>query len=64
MIKMFGYLKKYLGARNMIFSNYPKRLDYPTPEHDNWKEFYPDAEEHIPNKAKIPEPKGSSVRFT
>ena len=63
-MRVFGYLKKHWGARIMIDPNYPKHSDYPTPEHDNWKEFYPDAEEHIPNKAEIPEPKGSLVRFT
>ena len=63
-MRVFGYLKKHWGARIMIDPNYPKHSDYPTPEHDNWKEFYPDAEEHIPNKVEIPEPKGSLVRFT
>ena len=60
-VRVFGYLKKHWKARIMIDPNYPKHLDYPNPEHDNWKEFYPNVDEHIPNKAEIPDQKGSVV---
>ena len=63
-IRVFGYLKKHWGARIMIDPNYPKHSVYPTPECDNWKEFYPDAEEHISNEVDTPTPKGLPVRFT
>ena len=63
-IRVFGYLKKHWGARIMIDPNYPKHSVYPTPECDNWKEFYPDAEEHIPDEVDTPTPKGLPVRFT
>ena len=63
-MRVFGYLKKHWRARIMIDPNYPKHSDYPTPEYDNWKEFYLDTEEHIPNEWEIPEPRILVVRFT
>ena len=41
----------------MIDPNYPKHSVFPTPECDNWKEFYPDAEEYICDKVDTPIPK-------
>ena len=41
----------------MIDLNYSKHSDYPTPEYDNWKEFYPDVKDHIPNEAEVSEPR-------
>ena len=48
----------------MIDPNYPNHSNYPTPEHDNWKEYYPDAKEDIPTGKDRPTPKGPMVRFT
>ena len=38
MIRFFGYLKKNWKGRIMIDPNYPNHSNYPTPEHNNWKE--------------------------
>ena len=64
MIRVFGYLKKNQKGRILIDPNYPKHSNYPTPECDNWKEFYPDAEEHMPDVSEIPDGKGPVVRMT
>ena len=48
----------------MIDPNHPKHSIFLTSECDNWKEFYPDAEEHIPDEEDTPTPKGLPVRFT
>ena len=63
-IRIFGYLKKFWKARIIVDPNYPNHSNYPTPSYDNWKEFYPDAQEHIPHKSEIPTPKGLPVRLT
>ena len=44
--------------------NYPKHSNFPTPECDNWKEFYPDAQEHIPHESETPVPRGCFARIT
>ena len=56
-MRIFGYLKKFWKARIIVDPNYPNHSMFPTPECDNWKEFYPDAQEHIPDKADTPLPK-------
>ena len=63
-IRVFGYLKKNSKAKNFIDPNYPNHANYPTPEFDNWQEFYPDTAEPIPNPNEIPNTKGSTVRIT
>ena len=63
-IRVFGYLKKNSKAKILIDPNYPNHANYPTPEFDNWQEFYPDTTEPIPNPNKIPNTKGSTVRIT
>ena len=52
MIRVFGYLKKYWKGRIIIDPNYPDHSAYPTPECNNWKEFYSDAQENLPQKMK------------
>ena len=56
MIRVFGYLNKFWKGRILVDPNYPKHSVYPTPECDNWKEFYPDAEEHVPDPSETPKP--------
>ena len=63
-IRIFGYLKKFWKDRIIVDPNYPNHSQSPTPVYDNWKEFYPDAQEHIPNNHETPTPKGLSVRLT
>ena len=50
MIRMFGYLQKFSKGKNFIDPNYPDYSMYPTPEYDNWKKFYLNTEEMLPNK--------------
>ena len=64
MIRVFGYLNKFWKGRILVDPNYPKHSVYPTPECDNWKEFYPDAEEHVPDPSETPKPRGPVVRLT
>ena len=63
-IRVFGYLKRYNKGKILIDPNYPDHSGYPTPEYDNWREFYPEAEEHIPDLKDIPDPLGPMVRMT
>ena len=63
-IRVFGYLKRHHKGKILIDPNYPDHSGYPTPEYDNWREFYPEAEEHIPDHKDIPEPLGPMVRTT
>lgn len=56
--RFLGYLKKNWKGRIMIDPNYPNHSNYPIPEHDNWKEFYPDAKEDISTGKDRPTPKG------
>ena len=48
----------------MIDPNYPDHASFDTPEYNQWQEFYPDAQELLPDKAETPNPKGKPVRIT
>lgn len=48
MIRVFGYLKKYLKGKILINLNYPNHDNYITETYDNWKEFYLEAKEDVP----------------
>ena len=63
-MRVFGYLKKNSTAKILIDPNYPNHANYPTPDFDNWQEFYPDTVEPIPDKNGRPNTKGSVVRIT
>ena len=63
-IRVFGYLKKFNKGRIMIDPSYPDHSMFETKEYDNWKEFYPDAQELIPEKSEMPSPKGLPARIT
>ena len=59
---VFGYLKKFPKARNLIDPEIPNHAIHESPSHDGWREFYPDASEDIPHD--MPEPKGKPARIT
>ena len=50
MISFFGYLKRYIKGNIVIDPNYPNHEVHETEKYDNWKEFYPEAEEILPDK--------------
>ena len=60
--RILGYLKTYSKGRIIFDTNYPYHSQFPTTDHPNWKEFYPDAEEEVP--LDIPVTKGKPVRIT
>ena len=62
MIRVFGYIKKYNKGKIMIDPNYPPHASFDCPEYDQWREFYPDAEEILPDN--MPSVKGKAVRIT
>ena len=53
---MFGYLKKFAKGRIVIDPNYRDNTKFleKVGNHDNWKEFYADAEEDIPSNVITP----------
>jgi hypothetical protein len=60
--RILSYLKTFPKGRLIIDTTYPDHSIFPVEDHYNWMEFYPDAEEEIPND--LPAPKGSKVRMT
>jgi hypothetical protein len=56
------YLKTFPKGRLIIDTAYPDNSIYPVEDHPNWKDFYADAEEEIPND--LPVSKGPKVRMT
>src|SRR5210317_900326 len=62
--RVFGYLKKWIKGTTLIDLNYPDHSQFPTEAYDQWKEFYPDAEEPMFAKDMIPKPLGNKIRIT
>jgi hypothetical protein len=56
-----AYLKTFPKGRLIVDTTYPDHSIYPVEDHPNWKDFYPDAEEEIPND--LPMSKGPKVRM-
>jgi hypothetical protein len=57
-----GHLKAVKRkGRLIVDSSYPDYSVYPIEVHPNWKDFYPNAEEEIPND--LPMSKGPKVRM-
>ena len=54
MMSIFGYLKKWSKGMIIIDPKYPDHSQFDTANYDTWKEFYPDAEEMLPNKEETP----------
>jgi hypothetical protein len=60
--RILSYLKTFPKGRLIIDTAYPDHSIYPVEDHPNWKDFYPDAEEEIPND--LPMSRGPKVRMT
>jgi hypothetical protein len=60
--RILAYLKTFAKGRLVIDTAYPDHSIYPVKDHPNWKDFYPHAEEEIPND--IPMSNGPKVRMT
>ncbi len=60
--RILAYLKTFPKGRVIVDTTYPDHSIYPVEDHPNWKDFYPDAEEEIPND--LPVSKGPKVRMT
>ncbi len=61
MKRVFGYLKKFPHGQIMVDPNYLDHSLYETEDY-SWTEFYPDAEEELPED--MPEPRGKPARTT
>ena len=64
MIRVFGYLKKFNKGAIVIDPKYPDHSQFNVATYDQWREFYPDAEEMLPEKGETPQPKGPKIRIT
>jgi hypothetical protein len=62
MKRVFGYLKKFPKGKIVIDPNHRDNSAIQTNEFDNWKEFYPDAAEELPDN--MPTPFGKAARIT
>src|SRR5210317_736063 len=62
--RVFGYLKKWIKGTTLIDPNYPDHLQFPTETYDQWKEFYPDAEEPMSAQDMLSTPLGDKIRIT
>jgi hypothetical protein len=60
--RILAYLKTFPKGRLIVDTTYPDHSIYPFEDHPNWRDFYPDAEEEIPND--LPMSKGPKVRMT
>jgi hypothetical protein len=60
--RIFAYLKHYPKGKIVCDPHPPDHSAFESKAHDNWKEFYPDAEEELP--PGMPEPLGKKARFT
>ena len=60
--RILSYIKTFPKGKILFDTSYPERPKNVMEEHDNWAEFYPDAEEEIPHD--MPTPKGKSTRLT
>jgi hypothetical protein len=49
MKRVFGYLKKFPKGRIVIDPGYQDNSKYHVTDYENWKEFYPNAEEQLPD---------------
>ena len=62
MKRVFGYLKKFPKGKIVVDSGYRDNSAFKINEYQNWKEFYPDAEEELPDD--MPTPFGKATRIT
>ena len=47
--RILAYLKTFPKGRVIVDTSYPNHSEYLVDDLPNWKDFYPDAEEEIPN---------------
>lgn len=59
---MFGYLKKFPKGKIIVDPSYRDHSDITVKDYENWKDFYPDAEEEMPHD--MPESFGRKARIT
>ena len=64
MIRVFGYLKRYNKGKIMIDPNYPNHDQFESNTFENWKEFYPEAQEMLPDEQSKPDYLGPPIRIT
>jgi hypothetical protein len=50
---ILAYLKLFPKGRVIVHTTYPDHSIYPVEDHPNWRDFYSDAEEEIPNDLAI-----------
>jgi hypothetical protein len=62
MKRVFGYLKKFPKCRIVIDPGYQDNSKHQATEYEDWKEFFPDAEEQLPNNMLMPY--GKKARIT
>jgi hypothetical protein len=62
MKRVFGYLRKYTKGRILIDPGFFDQKEHQSNDFDNWREFYPDAEEELPPDQ--PESLGKKARIT
>jgi hypothetical protein len=60
--RILAYLKAFPKGRVIADRTHPDHSIYPVEDHPNWRDFYPDAGEEIPND--LPMSKGPKVRMT
>jgi hypothetical protein len=60
--RILAYLKTFPKGRVIADITYPDHSIYPVKDHPNWRDFYADAGEEIPND--LPVSKGLKVRMT
>ena len=54
MKQVFGYLKKFPKGKIVVDASYQDNSAFKINEFKNWKEFYPDAEEELPDDMPTP----------
>ena len=59
---ILAHLKTFPKGRIIVDTTYPDHSIYHIDDHPNWRDFYPDSEEEIPND--LPMSRGSKVRMT
>ena len=64
MKRIFGYLKRWSKGTILIDPKYPDHSQFDVTSYEQWKEFYPEAEEMLPHKTETPTPTCPRVRIT
>ena len=60
--RVFSYLKKFPKGKIVIDSDYQDTSTFKINEYQNWKEFYPNVEEELPDD--MPTPFGKAAQIT